>query len=46
VCAAVTFGAVLRAVRVYPRYGFSAVVVYGAVCRLALGQLWRRRGGV
>jgi len=42
VCLAVAFGAVLRAVRVYPRYGFNAVVVYGAVCRLALGQLWRR----
>ena len=46
VCAAVAFGAVLRAVRVYPRYGFNAVVVYGAVCRLALGHLWRGRGVV
>jgi N-acetylglucosaminyl-diphospho-decaprenol L-rhamnosyltransferase len=46
VCGAVALGAVLRAVRVYPRYGFKAVAVYGAVCRLALGHLWRGRGAV
>jgi GT2 family glycosyltransferase len=39
VCVSVLPGAVLRAVREFPRYGFRAVKVYGTVCRIALGQL-------
>ncbi len=39
VCGAVALGAICRAVAGWPRIGFKAVAVYGAVCRLALGQM-------
>lgn len=39
ICAATIFGAALRGVRGLPRYGFKAVAVYGAVCRLAFGRM-------
>jgi N-acetylglucosaminyl-diphospho-decaprenol L-rhamnosyltransferase len=40
VCGAVAFGAFFRGVREFPRHGFKAVAVYGAVCRLALGRMF------
>jgi N-acetylglucosaminyl-diphospho-decaprenol L-rhamnosyltransferase len=43
VCAATVAGSVLRAIRGYPRSGFKAVAVYGVVCRLALGRMFRSR---
>jgi GT2 family glycosyltransferase len=45
VCGSVCVGAVFRAVREFPRNGFKAVEVYGAVCRLALGHLLHGRKG-
>jgi hypothetical protein len=45
VCAAVAFGAFLRGVRAFPRYGFKAVAVYGGVFRLAFGRFMRGRAG-
>ncbi|HKD06349.1 MAG TPA: glycosyltransferase family 2 protein [Bryobacteraceae bacterium] len=41
VCAATIVGSALRGVRAFPRDGFKAVLVYGAVCRLALGRMFR-----
>jgi GT2 family glycosyltransferase len=46
VCCAVTLGALCRGVRGYTRHGTKAVVIYGAVCRLALGRLFAARSPV
>jgi N-acetylglucosaminyl-diphospho-decaprenol L-rhamnosyltransferase len=43
VCAATVVGSAVRAVRGYPRGGLRSVVVYGNVCRLALGRMLRPR---
>jgi N-acetylglucosaminyl-diphospho-decaprenol L-rhamnosyltransferase len=43
VCFAVFSGAAARAVRGYPRHGLKVFAVYGAVCRLAIGRLFRFR---
>jgi GT2 family glycosyltransferase len=43
VCGAVALGAAVRAVGGWPRNGLKAVIVYGAVCRLALGHMVRGR---
>lgn len=43
VCFSVIVGAVLRGVRGLPRGGLKAFAVYGAVCRLAAGRLFRPR---
>jgi GT2 family glycosyltransferase len=43
VCGAVALGAACRAVGGWPRNGLKAVAVYGAVCRLALGQMFMGR---
>ena len=40
VCLAVVSGSAFRAVRGYPRYGFKAFAVYGAVFRLACSRLF------
>jgi hypothetical protein len=45
VCLAVVAGAAFRAVRGCPRNGLKAFAVYGAVCRLAMGRLFRLRRG-
>jgi GT2 family glycosyltransferase len=43
VCLAVLSGAAGRAIRGYPRQGLNVFAVYGAVCRLAIGRLFRFR---
>ena len=43
ICFAVVLGAALRAVKGCPRYGLKAFAVYGAVCRLALGRMFKLR---
>jgi GT2 family glycosyltransferase len=45
VCAATVVGSALRGLRGFPRDGFKALSVYGAVCRLALGRMFRSRRG-
>jgi len=41
ICAAVVLGAVVRAVRGFPRNGFKAFAVYGGIVGLALGRAFR-----
>jgi hypothetical protein len=41
ICAAVVVGAVVRAVRGFPRNGFKAFAVYGGIVGLALGRAFR-----
>lgn len=41
ICLATIIGATLRAVRGLPQFGFKAVAVYGAVCRLAFGRMFK-----
>jgi GT2 family glycosyltransferase len=41
ICAATIVGSALRGLRGFPRDGFRAVSVYGAVCRLALSRMFR-----
>jgi GT2 family glycosyltransferase len=43
VCGSVALGAVFRAVREFPRYGFRAARIYGGVFGLAFGSLFRGR---